>query len=163
MSTDFEVRPSLATIEETIASLDETGRPIYLMIADGKRLKGYVRLDPGFKLWQRARAGTTLGDMARTDFVLARPTDTMFDVIGRVARRGARLAIVVAARRACPASRTCSGFIALETMGEAVIENARAYAPAGRAQSVPAALPPPRRPPASSGAAGARVRRRRTG
>jgi CIC family chloride channel protein len=127
MSTEFEVRPSSATTEEAIASLTETGRPIYLMIADGKRLKGYARFDPGFKLWQARELGITLGDMARTDFVLARPTDTMFDVIGRVARRGARLVIVVRGRGRIPRVEDVLGFIALETMGEAVIENARAY------------------------------------
>jgi chloride channel protein, CIC family len=133
MSTEFELRPSTATMEETIASLAETGRPIYLMVADGKRLKGYVRLDPGFKLWQARDQATLLGDMARTDFVLARPTDTMFDVIGRVARRGARLAIVVRDRVRIPRVDDVMGFLALETMGEAVIENARAFAqPANR-------------------------------
>jgi hypothetical protein len=126
MSTEFEIRPDTATIDETLAALAETGRPIYLIVADGTRLKGYVRLDPGFKLWRGREPGTTLGDMARTDFVLVRPTDTMFDVIGRVSRRGAHLAIVVDGAR-IPRVEHVKGFIALETMGEAAIENARAY------------------------------------
>ncbi|HUZ75108.1 MAG TPA: chloride channel protein [Stellaceae bacterium] len=129
MATDFEVRPAAATIEETVVGLAETGRPIYLMIADGKRLKGYVRLDPGFKLWQAREPEMTLGDMARTDYILARSTDAMFDLIGRVARRGARLVIVVRPARV-PRVADVIGVIALETMGEAVIDNARAYAPA---------------------------------
>ena len=133
MSTEFERHPSDATIDETVADLAETGRPIYVMVAEGQRLKGYIRLDPGFKLWQARDPGTALGDMARTDFVLARPKDTMFDVIGRVARRGARLAIVVHGRRRIPRIDDVMGFIALETMGEAVIENARAFTePANR-------------------------------
>jgi CIC family chloride channel protein len=128
MSTDFEVRPATASIEETVAALTETGRTIYLMIADGKRLKGYVRLDPGFKLWQSREPGTLLGDMARTDYILTRPADTMFDLIGRVARRGARLVVVVRAARV-PRVDDVIGVIGLETMGEAVIDNARAFAP----------------------------------
>jgi len=130
MSTDFEVRPASATIEDTIASLAETGRPMYLFVADGRRLKGYVRLDPGFKLWQSRSPGTTLGDLARADYLLTLPDDTMFDVIGRMARRaGSRLAIVVRPARV-PRVDDVLGYVALETMGTAVIDNARVYAPA---------------------------------
>jgi CIC family chloride channel protein len=128
MSTAFEVRPATASIDETILSLTETGRPIYLMIADGKRFKGYVRLDPGFKLWQSRTPRATLDDVARTDFILALATDTMFDIIGRVARRGGQVAIVIRPARV-PRIDDIKGFIALETMGEAVIDNARAFAP----------------------------------
>jgi len=129
MSTDFELRPADAKVTETLASLVETGRPLYVMIADGNRLAGYLRLDPGFKLWQPRNDGLMLGDAARNDYVLARPSDTMFQVIGRLARRGARLAIVVGGTHRIPRIGDVVGLIALETMGAAVIENARVYAP----------------------------------
>jgi chloride channel protein, CIC family len=128
MATDFEVRPAAQPLDQVIGSLEETGAPFYLMVADGARFKGYLRLDPGFKLWQAREPGTTLGDVARTDFVLARPMDTMFDVIGRLARRGGSLAVVVGGARRIPRAADVAGFIALDTMGAAVIENARAYA-----------------------------------
>ena len=128
MATDFERRQASEPLDEAITSLEETGAPFYLMIADGARLKGYLRLDPGFKLWQAREGGTTLGDVARTDFVLARPIDAMFDVIGRLARRGGNLAIVVSGPRRIPRAGDVVGFIALDTMGAAVIDNARAYA-----------------------------------
>jgi hypothetical protein len=60
---------------------------------------------------------------------MVRPLDTMFFVIGRLARRGARLAIVAGGANRVPRVGDIRGVIALETMGEAVIENARAYAP----------------------------------
>ncbi len=129
MTTDFEVRPADAMLDEVIGALAETGRPIYVVIADGKRFAGYIRLDPGFKLWRSRDAGLRLGDVARNDYVLARPQDTVFDVIGRLARRGARLAIVMGGVNRIPRAADVVGFIALETMGEGVIENARAYAP----------------------------------
>ncbi|MGH7088628.1 MAG: hypothetical protein ACREFQ_06980, partial [Stellaceae bacterium] len=117
-----------------LGELAETGRATYLMIADGRRLKGYLRLDPGFKLWQARRSETTLGDLARTDFLLAMPDDTMFDIIGRVARRGGQVAIVVRPARV-PRIDDVMGFIALETMGEAVIDNARVFAPAAASRN----------------------------
>jgi len=129
MSTDFELRPAEAKLADTLASLVETGRPLYVIIADGNRIAGYLRLDVGFKLWQPRDEGLILGEVARNDFVLARPSDTMFHVIGRLARRGARLVIVVGGVQRIPRIGDVAGFIALETMGAAVIENARAYAP----------------------------------
>jgi CIC family chloride channel protein len=150
MSTDFEVRAASATIEETVESLAETGRPIYLFVADGKRLKGYVRLDPGFKLWQSRSPGTTLGDLARADYLLTLPDDTMFDVIGRMARRaGSRLAIVVRPARV-PRVDDLMGYVALETMGAAVIDNARVYAPAATSGRWAFNLPFLRRKPQSA-------------
>jgi chloride channel protein, CIC family len=128
MATDFELRKASEPLDEALASLEETGTPFYLMVADGARLKGYLRLDPGFKLWQAREHGTTLGDVTRTDFVLARPADAMFDVIGRLARRGGNLAIVVSGSRRIPRASNVVGFIGLDTMGAAVIDNARAYA-----------------------------------
>lgn len=129
MATDFEVRPADARIDETLASLVETGRPLYVMIANGNRLAGYVRFDPGFKLWRPNDPALRLGDLARSDFVLVRPGDTMFYVIGRLARRGARLALVAGGANRVPRIDDLRGVISLETMAEGVIENARAYAP----------------------------------
>jgi hypothetical protein len=99
------------------------------MIADHNRLAGYLRLDPGFKLWHARDPDLTLRDAARNDHVLTRPHDTMFQVIGRLARRGSPLAIVVGGPNRIPRIGDVVGFIALETMGAAVILNARPYAP----------------------------------
>jgi chloride channel protein, CIC family len=129
MSTDFKVCPASATLDEAITALEETGRPIYIMIGDGKRLAGYLRLDPGFKLWEARDANARLGDVARTDYTLARPSDTMTEVIGRLSRHGTRLAIVVRPRARVPRVEDIAGVIALETMGESVIDAINPFAP----------------------------------
>ena len=129
MTSDFETRPAAARLGETLASLPETGRPLYVMIADRNRLTGYMRLDPGFNLWRARDDDLLVGKVARSDYTLVRAQDTMAQVIGRLARRGARLAIVVGGTNRIPRAGDVLGFIALETMGEAVIESMRAYAP----------------------------------
>ncbi|HXM85146.1 MAG TPA: chloride channel protein [Stellaceae bacterium] len=129
MSTDFKIYPASATLDEAITALEETGRPLYIMIGDGRRLAGYLRLDPGFKLWEARDANARLGDVARTDYTLARPTDTMTEVIGRLSRHGARLAIVVRPRARVPRVEDIAGVIALETMGESVIDAINPFAP----------------------------------
>ncbi|MGO9786008.1 MAG: chloride channel protein [Stellaceae bacterium] len=137
MSPDFKICPASATLDETISGLEETGRPLYVMVADGKRLAGYLRLDPGFKLWQARDAIAKLGDVARTDYTLARPYDTMAEVIGRVARHGARLAIIVRPRALVPRVEDVAGIIALETMGEAVMDTVNPFAPVRRRNPFP--------------------------
>ncbi len=128
-----------------MAALAETGQPIYLMIADGKRFKGYLGLDPGFKLWRARTTAAVLGDMARTDFVLALPWyDVRHHRPHGAARRPDRHRHPPGAGAAH--RRRAGRFIALDTMGAAVIQNARAYAPAAAAiLSDP--LSPPRHPP----------------
>jgi CIC family chloride channel protein len=138
MSTDYEVRPAAATLDATLTGLEETGRPLHLIVASGQRLAGYLRLDPGFRLWQARDERTTLGDAARTDYVLARPEDTMFDVIGRIARRGANIAIVVSGRARIPRAHDVVGVIALDTIGEQAIDNARPYAEPAQRNPFPA-------------------------
>jgi chloride channel protein, CIC family len=128
MSTDFTVRQADEPLDEVLTALEETGEPFYLMIAEGIRLKGYLRLDPGFKLWQAREPGTVLGDMARTDFVLARRDDAMFDVSGRLARRGGNIAIVVSGEHRIPRAGDVLGFVALDTMGAAVLDSMRPFA-----------------------------------
>jgi hypothetical protein len=68
--------------------------------------------------------------MARTDFVLARRDDAMFDVSGRLARRGGNIAIVVSGEHRIPRAGDVVGFVALETMGAAVLDGMRPYASA---------------------------------
>jgi len=128
MSTDFEVRQGGEPLDAAVGSLEETGRGVHLVIAEGDRLKGYLRLDPGFKLWQPRESGTTLGDVARTDFILARPEDAMFAVVGRLARRGGNLVVVVRGERRIPRAANVVGIIPLDAMGEAAVEGIRPYA-----------------------------------
>jgi len=54
-----------------------------------------------------------------------------------LARRGARLVIVVGGTQRIPRVGNVAGLIALETMGAAVIENARAYAPSAARDPFP--------------------------
>jgi chloride channel protein, CIC family len=137
MSGDFSVHQGSMPLDEVVAAQPETGRAFHLLIAEGERLRGYLRLDPGFKLWRSRDAGTLLGDLARTDFVLARPEDAMFGVTGRLARRGGTLAIVVRGDRRIPRVGNVVGVIPLDAIGEAVIENIRPYAAPPRRNPFP--------------------------
>jgi chloride channel protein, CIC family len=127
MSRDFAIRSGGETLNDALAALAEIGRPLYLMVAEGQRLRGYVRLDPGFKLWQARNGGTRLADLARSDFVLARPEDPMSEVIGRMARRNGSLALVVDGGGRIPRVGDIRGVVTPEIVGEAAIDNLRPY------------------------------------
>jgi hypothetical protein len=61
----------------------------------------------------------------------------MAEVIGRVARHGARLAIIVRPRALVPRVEDVAGIIALETMGEAVMDTVNPFAPVRRRNPFP--------------------------
>ena len=130
METDVPIVPAELSLDEFLLREENRGAIRHVVVTRGNRISGVLRINTGIRQQlARTQTGVTLGDVARTDFVLVRPADTMFDVIGRVARRGVQLAIVVAPARV-PRVEHVLGVIGLETMGEAVIDNARVYAPA---------------------------------
>jgi CIC family chloride channel protein len=154
MDSNFMTVDASTPLDQLLADLRETGRTIHVLIVDGERLKGFARLDPGFKLWAVRRPGATAGDIARGDFVLARPKDTMFDVVGRIARRGGSLVIVASGTRRVPRVGDVVGLIGMEDLGSGLVESVRAFAEAPRRNPFPAiyrrrrsVLPWRRRPP----------------
>ncbi len=61
----------------------------------------------------------------------------MFDVAGRLARRGANLVLVVRSTRRIPRVQDVIGVIPLDAMGEAAVESVRPYAAPARRNPFP--------------------------
>jgi CIC family chloride channel protein len=138
MNRNFTTVDPSMPLDKLLGELRETGRTMHVLIVDGERLKGFARLDPGFKLWAGRRPGATAGDLARSDFVLARPKDTMFDVIGRISRRGGGLVVVASGTRRVPRVGDVVGLIGLEDLGTGLVESVRAFAEAPHRNPFPA-------------------------
>ena len=138
MDRNFMTVDASTPLDKLLGNLRETGRTIHVLVADGERLKGFARLDPGFKLWAVRRSNATAGDLARSDFVLARPKDTMFDVVGRIARRGGSLVIVASGARRVPRVGDVVGLIGMEDLGTGLVESVRAFAEAPHRNPFPA-------------------------
>ncbi len=73
-----------------------------------------------------AYTGVTLGDVASPDFTIAREDDVMFDVIGRMWRRGGAMAVVVKSGRV-PRADDVLGVITKEHVADSVAASIRPY------------------------------------
>jgi CIC family chloride channel protein len=76
-----------------------------------------------------AFTGLTLGEVASRDFTIAREQDIMFNVIGRMWRRKATMAVVSAGGR-IPRKDNVLGVITKEHVADSVAESIEPYAAA---------------------------------
>jgi chloride channel protein, CIC family len=89
-----------------------------------------LRINTGIRQ-QPANAGTgvTLGDVAHKDFTIVHEQDAVFDLIGRMSRRGAMMAMVVntTSNRAIPRPSDIRGVITKEHVADSVAESISIY------------------------------------
>jgi chloride channel protein, CIC family len=65
-------------------------------VTRGNHIAGVVRVNTSLRRGiEEAYSGVRLGDVARENFTLAREDDIIFDVVQRITRRDAVMAIVV--------------------------------------------------------------------
>ena len=124
----FIVVPNEATFADVVARLPADGASAVILVANGNRLKGYVPPDRALDLLRHGTSDTKIGTVARRNFVLAQPSDTMFKVIGRLARRKSGMAIIVAGPSRIPRVGMVQGVISVEDLGNGLIESVRVFA-----------------------------------
>ena len=124
----FIVVPNEATFADVVARLPADGASAVILVANGNRLKGYVPPDRALDLLRHGTSDTKIGTIARRNFVLAQPSDTMFKVIGRLARRKSGMAIIVAGPSRIPRVGMVQGVISVEDLGNGLIESVRVFA-----------------------------------
>jgi CIC family chloride channel protein len=66
----------------------------HVVVIRGNHITGVVRVNIGRHGLEAAYAGVCFGDVAQRNFTLAREADIMFDVVQRMVRRDATMAVV---------------------------------------------------------------------
>jgi CIC family chloride channel protein len=67
----------------------------HVVVTRGNHIAGVMRVNTGLRHGSEAAyAGVCFGDVAQRNFTLAREADIMFDVVQRMARRDATMAVV---------------------------------------------------------------------
>ena len=99
----------------------------HVVVTRGNRITGVVRVNTGLRRGaEAAYGGVRFGDIAQRNFTLAREGDVMFDVVRRMARRDATMAVVTtAAGRWRPAE--IIGVISKEHVADSVAESIKPF------------------------------------
>ncbi|HTV89634.1 MAG TPA: chloride channel protein [Stellaceae bacterium] len=128
MATDFALVPAQTSFDAFLGSPDNQGRMRYVLVTSGDRIIGTQRINTSLHHGlEGAATGATMGEVANRNFVIAREGDIVFDVIRRMWRRGAFMAVVVG-KSGIPRARDAKGVISKEHVADSVAASIQIYA-----------------------------------
>ncbi len=122
MNPEFHILPSDMTVPQALAKIDSDATK-QIIVTHGPRIGGYVRF--GAIPYQPDRfAGQTLGEIMKTDFVIATNRNTLNDIVTRMNLRDRSCAIVIDAKAGgVPRPEDVLGIIGREELAAAVVKN----------------------------------------
>jgi CIC family chloride channel protein len=128
MDRDVLVLDAATPLDRFLRDVPEGTALKHIAVCRGERICGVLRINTGLrKGLAGAHTGLTLGDVAQTNFTIARSEDTVFDVITRLWRKGGAMAIVVRGATR-PRADAVVGMITKEHIADSVAESIKPYA-----------------------------------
>jgi chloride channel protein, CIC family len=127
MEHDVTILPAEADFDAFLHQ-HSTGRGFkHVVVTRGNHVVGVVRINTGLRRGlEAAYSGVTLGDVAQRNFTLARENDIVFDIVQRMARHDASMAVVTKiSGRYRPSSVV--GVISKEHIADSVAESIRPF------------------------------------
>ena len=99
----------------------------HIVVTRDDRIVGVLRVNTELRLGlESAYSGVLLGDIAQKNFTIARAEDVVFDVVERMWRHGAALAIVTKGH-GMPRGKSVIGMISKEHIADSVADSIRPY------------------------------------
>jgi chloride channel protein, CIC family len=127
MDADIQVLPAEESFDEYLRQPEHAGRLRYVVVTDKGHLFGVIRVNTGLRRGlESASTGVSLGDVANRNFTVVREDETAFDVIRRMWRRDAIMAVVVRGR-GVPRGSDVAGVITKEHVADSVADSVKAY------------------------------------
>jgi chloride channel protein, CIC family len=127
MDADIQVLPAEESFDEYLRQPEHAGRLRYVVVTDKGHLFGVIRVNTGLRRGlESANTGVSLGDVANRNFTVVREDETAFDVIRRMWRRDAIMAVVVRGR-GVPRGSDVAGVITKEHVADSVADSVKAY------------------------------------
>jgi chloride channel protein, CIC family len=127
MDPDIQVLPAEESFDEYLRQPEHAGRLRYVVVTDKGHLFGVIRVNTGLRRGlESANTGVSLGDVANRNFTVVREDETAFDVIRRMWRRNAIMAVVVRGR-GVPRGTDVAGVITKEHVADSVADSVKAY------------------------------------
>ncbi|HEY3777542.1 MAG TPA: chloride channel protein [Rhizomicrobium sp.] len=130
MESDVLVLAEDTRFDAFLARPGHDGRLRHVVVTRGRSIVGVLRVNTSLRRGlESAFANVTLGEIANRNYTVARPQDIMFDVIGRMWRRNAAMA-VVADPGPVPRGEHVRGVITKEHVADSVAASIKPYAAA---------------------------------
>jgi len=128
MDTDIQVLPREASFDDFLRQPEHAGRLRHVVVTDKGHIYGVIRVNTGLRRGlEGAHTGLSLGDVASRNFTVVGEDETAFDVIRRIWRRNAIMAVVVRDRRGVPRGSDVAGVITKEHVADSVADSISAY------------------------------------
>jgi chloride channel protein, CIC family len=127
MNTDVQVLPAETSFDAYLRQPEHAGRMRHVVVERHGRIFGVIRVNTGIRRGLGgARTGVTLGDVASRDFTVVGEDEVVFEVIRRMWRRRAMMAVVVRGH-GVPRGSDVAGVITKEHVADAVADSVKIY------------------------------------
>ena len=127
MDTDVHLAPAEMTFDAFLALPDHAGRMRHIVVTEGNRIRGVLRVNTALRqASEGAHSRVTLGTLASRRFTIVRNDDIVFDVIRRIWRKQALMAVVVLGR-GVPRPGDVAGVITKEHVADSVASSIKVY------------------------------------
>ncbi len=129
METDVVLAPTDMTFDAFLSRPDNNGRMRHLAVTEGNRIVGVLRVNTALRRTSPKEArdsGVKLRDIASRNFTIVREDDIVFDVIQRIWRKQAAMALVVRGS-GIPRPENVVGVITKEHVADSVANSVKVY------------------------------------
>jgi CIC family chloride channel protein len=127
MQKEVTILPADADFDAFLRQHGSEGGFRHIVVTRGNHIAGVVRVNTSLRRGlEQAYGGVRLGDVAQRNFTIAREDDIMFDVVHRMSRRDAAMAVVVKDKsRGRPADVV--GVVSKEDVADSVAESIKPF------------------------------------
>jgi CIC family chloride channel protein len=127
MDADIQVLPAEQSFDEYLRQPEHAGRLRYVVVTEKGHIYGVIRVNTGIRRGlEGTHTGVSLGEVASRNFTIVREDETAFDVIRRMWRRNAIMAVVVRGL-GVPRGSDVAGVITKEHVADSVADSVKAY------------------------------------
>jgi CIC family chloride channel protein len=127
MDTDVYLAPADMSFDAFLALPDNNGRMRHVAVTEGNRIHGVLRVNTALRqASEGASSSVALGTLASQRFTIVREDDIVFDVIRRIWRKQAVMALVVRGR-GVPRPHDVAGVITKEHVADSVASSVKVY------------------------------------
>jgi CIC family chloride channel protein len=126
MSTDIVTLPIEMSFGEFLRTQEGRGGLVHILAVSGDRIVGVQRINRSLRHGLDGGDAASVGDIVSRDFVIAREDDIVFNIIRRMWRRGALMAIVVG-KTGKPRAADVRGIISKEHVADSVAASIENY------------------------------------